>query len=122
MWILEDFWGWLISILIAILIVFGVARIAHAGQYVGETPAYAREVGFETRLFYVAPGSDGENQIEYICKAYAGNGSNDDTSAAVWQVQRFYYNSSDVLTRISFAGDDDGYNQSCDLRVSLNYD
>ena len=121
MWIFDDFWGWVVSILIALFIVFGVAHFASAGQFVGETPSYAREVGFETRFFYVAGGSDGENQIEYICRAFAGNGSNDDTSASVWQVQRFYYNSSDVLTRISFAGDDDGFNNSCDNRVSLNY-
>lgn len=124
MWMVEDFWGWVISLIIGIVIVLGIVgtiQLAHANQFIGETPTYAREVGMEARLFYVAGGSDGEGQIEYICKAFAGNGSNDDTSAAVWQVQKFYYNASDVLTRISFAGDDDGYNQSCDGRVSLNY-
>ena len=92
-----------------------------AANFPGEQPTYARETGFEQRFYFVAGGSDGENQTEYICKAFAGGGSNDDTSAAVWQVQRFFYDASDRLTRISFAGDDDGYNQSCDNRASLNY-
>ena len=120
MWILEDFWGWLISVLVAILIVFGVAKIAHAGQFVGETPAYAREVGFEQRFYYKS-GGNGDGQIEYICKAYPGNGSNDDTSAAVWQVAKFTYDSSNRISTIAYAGDDDNYNQICDNRASLNY-
>lgn len=125
MWILDDFWGWVGSVIIALVLILGIAgivHVAHAAQFVGETPTYAREVGMEQRFYFVAPGSDGAGQVEYICKAYAGNGSNDDTAASVWQVQRFYYDTSGRLTRISFAGDDDGYNNSCNGRVGLNYD
>ena len=93
-----------------------------AGKGVGEDAAYAREMGFEMRLFYVAAGSDGENQIEYICKAFPGTTGSDDTSAAVWQVARFTYDASDRLSTIAFAGDDDAYNQICANRVTLSYD
>lgn len=95
--------------------------LAFAGQQLGENSAYAREMGFETRLFYVASGSDGENQVEYICKAFPGTTASSSTANAVWQVQRFSYNSTNQLTRISFAGDDDAYTQICDNRTSLNY-
>ena len=98
---------------------FGIP-VVEAAQTIGETPTYAREVGFEQHFFYVAAGN-GVGQIEYICKAYAGNGNNDDTSAAVWQVQKFTYDSSNRISTIAFAGDDDGYNQICDNRASLNY-
>ena len=94
----------------------------HAGKGVGEDAAYAREMGFETRFYFVASGSDGENQIEYICKAFPGMNANDDLTAAIWQVQRFSYDTSDRLNRISFAGDDDAYNQICANRTVLNYD
>lgn len=91
-----------------------------ASKLPGESGAYAREVGFEQRFFYVAAG-DGVGQIEYICRAYAGLPENDNTAAAVWQVQRFTYDSSDRLSTIAFAGDEDNYNQVCDNRTSLDY-
>lgn len=95
---------------------------SNAANFPGEQPTYARETGFESRFYYVASGSDGENQIEYICKAFPGVTASSSTANAVWQVQRFYYNASDQLTRISFAGNDDAYTQICDNRTSLNYD
>ena len=97
-------------------------RPVEAGKGVGEDAAYAREMGFEQRFYFVTAGSDGENQIEYICKAFPGTIGSDATSSSVWQVQRFYYDSSDRLSRISFAGDDDSYSFSCDSRTSLDYD
>ena len=105
-----------------LLLLLASSPVVLAGQQIGENSAYAREMGFETRLFYVVAGSDGENQIEYICQAFPGTNGNDDLSSSVWKVQRFYYNSSDQLTRISFAGDDDAYTQVCTDRTSLNYD
>lgn len=102
--------------------VLSLAAPAYAGKGVGEDAAYAREVGFEQRFFYVAGGSDGAGQVEYICQAAPGTTGSDDTAATVWQVKRFYYNSSSQLTRISYAGDNDAYDQICDNRASLNYD
>ena len=95
--------------------------LAQAGKGVGEDAAYAREMGFEQRFFYVAAGSDGENQIEYVCRAFPGTIGSDDVSDDVWQVQRFSYNSSDQITVIAFAGDDDAFNQICANRTTLNY-
>jgi len=92
----------------------------HAGKQVGEDSAYAREVGFEQRFFYVS-GGNGDGQIEYICRAFPGVGDSDNTAAAVWQVQRFTYDSSNRISTIAFAGDDDAYGQSCDNRASLDY-
>ena len=94
--------------------------LAYAGKGVGEDAAYAREMGMEQRFFYVASG-DGAGQIEYICRAFAGTTLNDSTAAAVWQVQQFVYDSSNRISTIAFAGDDDAYTQICDNRVSLNY-
>ena len=116
------------SLLLLSLFFFGVfcryivsIQIAEAGKGVGEDAAYAREMGFEQRLYYVASG-DGAGQVEYICKAFPGTIGSDSTASSVWQTQRFYYDSSNRLTRISFAGDDDSYSFSCDSRTSLDYD
>ena len=98
-----------------------IPRPVEAGKGVGEDAAYAREMGFESRFFYVS-GGNGDGQGEYICRALPGTTGSDATSSAVWQVQRFYYNSSNLLTRISFAGDDDAYASICDNRTSLSYD
>ena len=92
-----------------------------AGKGVGEDAAYAREMGFESRFFYVASG-DGEGQIEYICRAFPGTIGSDDLSDDVWQVQRFTYDTSDRLSTIAFAGDDDAFTQICANRTTLNYD
>jgi len=104
------------------LLLLASSPAAQAGQQVGENSAYAREMGFETRFYFVAGGSDGEGQIEYICKAFPGTFASSSTANAVWQIQRFYYDSSDRLNRISFAGDDDGYTQICDNRSSADFD
>lgn len=93
-----------------------------AGKGVGEDAAYAREMGFEQRFFYVAVGSDGENQFEYICRAFPGTTASSSTANAVWQVQRFTYDTSDRISTIAFAGDDDAYNQVCANRTTLDYD
>lgn len=94
---------------------------AHAGKGVGEDAAYAREMGFEQRFFYVASGN-GEGQIEYICRAFPGTTGSDDVNDDVWQVVRFTYDSSNRISTIAFAGDDDGFNQVCANRATLNYD
>ena len=95
-------------------------QTAQAGKGVGEDAAYARQMGFESRFFYVASGN-GEGQLEYICLAYPGTIGSDDTADDVWQVQRFTYDSSNRLSTIRFAGDDDQFNQRCDDRVGLEY-
>ena len=97
------------------------APIAFAGQGVGENSAYAREMGFEQRFFYVS-GGNGDGQVEYICRAFPGTFASSSTASAVWQVQRFTYDSSNRISTIAFAGDDDGFNQICDSRTSLDYD
>ena len=95
---------------------------AYAGNVVGEQPTYAREQGQEQRFFYVAGGSDGAGQIEYICRAFPGTTGSDDVTDDVWQVQRFTYDTDDRISTIAFAGDNDSYNQICANRTSLNYD
>ena len=100
---------------------FAWLTICYAGQQVGEESSYAREMGMEQRFFYVASGN-GQNQIEYICKAFPGTTGSGSTASSVWQVQRFTYNSSNQISTIAFAGDDDAYNQICDNRASLDYD
>ena len=94
---------------------------SEAGKGVGEESAYAREMGFEQRLFYVASGN-GVDQIEYICRAFPGTIGSDDVNDDVWQVQRFVYDSSNRISTIAFAGDDDAFNQICANRTTLNYD
>ena len=93
---------------------------AEAGKIVGETSTYAREQGFRTRLFYVSAG-DGAGQVEFICKTFPGLFAGNSTANAVWQVRRFTYDSSDRVSTILFAGEDDAYNQVCDNRASLSY-
>lgn len=93
---------------------------AEAGKIVGEESSYAREQGVRQRFFYVASGN-GESQVEYICRAFPGTTASSSTANAVWQVQRFTYDSSNRVSTIDFAGVDDAYNQVCDSRVSLTY-
>ena len=95
-------------------------RVA-AGNFPGEQPVYAREVGQDQRFFYVASGN-GVGQIEYICRTFPGLTGSDDTADDVWQVTRFTYDSSNRISTIAFAGDNDAYNQICDNRASLSYD
>src|SRR3990167_11247002 len=96
---------------LTLFILLASSPVVFAGQQVGENSAYAREMGFETRFYFVAGGSDGETQIEYICKAFPGTTASSSTANAVWQIQRFSFDSSDRLNRISFAGNDDAYTQ-----------
>ena len=103
-----------------LLLALTVPLSLQAANFPGEQPTYARETGFEQRFFYVSGGS-GDTQIEYICRAFPGTIGSDDTAAAVWQVQKFAYDSSNRISTIQFAGDDDAYTQVCDNRVSLNY-
>ena len=108
--------------LVALLTVLVVAPVGvEAGKQVGEDSAYAREMGFEQRFFYVSAG-DGVGQIEYICRAFPGTTASSSTANAVWQVVRFTYDSSNRISTIAFAGDDDGFNQVCDNRATLDYD
>ena len=95
--------------------------VALAGQFVGETPTYAREVGFESHFFYKS-GGNGDGQIQFICRAFPGTTGSDSTASSVWQVQQFTYDSSHRITDIEFAGDDDAFASICDNRASLNYD
>jgi hypothetical protein len=106
---------------IALLALLILSSSAYAGKIVGEDASYAREMGFEAKFFYVASG-DGAGQIEYICRAFPGTTASSSTANAVWQVQRFTYDSSNRISTIAFAGDDDAFNQICDNRTSLDYD
>ena len=85
--------GWWMGLVLVGLI----ASPAWAGKTVGEDAAYAREVGLEQRFFYVASGN-GTGQIEYICRAFPGTFLSSSTSAAVWQVVRFTYDSSNRIS------------------------
>lgn len=97
-----------------------VIQDVRAGSLVGEQPTYAREQGMRQRFFYVASGN-GTGQVEYICRTFPGVTAGSSTASAVWQVQRFTYDSSNRTSTILFAGADDAYNQVCDSRASLSY-
>jgi len=109
----------LLGFLFGLLVAFEI-QTAQAGKIIGETSTYAREQGVETRFFYVASG-DGVNQVEFICKAFTGTIGSRDTASSVWQVKRFTYDSSDRVSTIAYAGDDDAYDQVCNDRSSLDY-
>lgn len=106
---------------LGLLVLTAPPSVVEAGKGVGEDAAYAREMGMEQRFFYVAAG-DGIGQIQYICRSFPGTTGSDDVNDDVWQVQRFTYDSSNRLSTIAYAGDDDAYNQICANRATLNYD
>lgn len=110
---------WVRTVLVG-AVLFAWSPPVFAGKGVGEDAAYAREMGFEARFFYKS-GGNGDGQIEYICRAFPGTTGSDSTAAAVWQVQKFTYDSSNRLSTIAFAGDDDAFTQICDNRTSLDY-
>ena len=87
-----------------------------AGPYLGEQPVYSRDQGWEERLFYVASGN-GVGQVEYQGFAQM----NTATSAALWRVRRFTYDSSNRVSAVEWAGGNDAFNQILDDRVTLSY-
>ena len=110
-----------------LLVVCGLAiggllwtRPLEAGNFPGEQPAYAREVGKEQRLFYKS-GGNGDGQVEYLCECFPGTTGCGDTATSIWQVKRFTYDSSHRASVIELAGGDDAYSQVCDNRASLSY-
>ena len=119
--VMRDFWwSLLLGGVLCLSLDALVISPSEAGKGVGEDASYAREMGFEQRLFYVASG-DGAGQVEYICRAFPGTLGSDDVSDDVWQVQRFTYDASDRVSTIAFAGDDDAFNQVCANRTTLDY-
>ena len=113
--------AWRAAGFMLLLLALTVPLSLQAANFPGEQPTYARETGFEQRFFYVS-GGNGDEQIEYICRAFPGTIGSDDVSDDVWQVQRFTYDSSNRISTIAFAGDDDAYNQVCASRTVINYD
>ena len=103
------------SILVCLWVIGQPIR-GEAGKLLGEESSYAREQGFEERYFYVASGN-GINQIEYQAWAVP----NAATSASVWRIRRFTYDSSNRISAIEYAGGDDAFNQVLDNRATLNY-
>lgn len=104
-----------------LFLLLSMPSVAFAGNFPGEQPVYAREVGSEQHFYYGTSGN-ANGQIEYICRAFSGTIGSDSTASSVWQVQRFTYNSSGQITDIEFAGDDDAYTNICDNRTTLDYD
>ena len=104
-----------------LLLALTCAPLAFAGNFPGEQPVYAREVGQEQLFFYGTSGG-ANGQIEYICRAFSGTTGSDDPTTSVWQVEKLSYNSDGQITSIELAGDDEAYNQVCANRASLNYD
>ena len=115
----ERLFNVLLGMALGLILALGL-QSAEAGKIVGETSTYAREQGLRTRFFYVASG-DGLNQVEYICKTFPGLLAGNSTANAVWQVRRFTYDTSDRVSTILYAGEDDAYDQICDSRTSLSY-
>jgi len=113
-------WMWLSGVFFGMLFA-SFALQSQAGNFPGEQPVYGRDVGLETRLFYVAAGSDGAGKVEYVCKSFPGTTGSDDVADDVWQVMRLTYDTDDRVSTVAFAGDDDAYNQICSNRTSLNY-
>ena len=102
------------------VLLLSMPSVALAGQQVGENSAYAREMGFRMRFYYVSAGN-GTGQIEYICQAFPGTTASTSTASAVWQVRKFVYDSSNRISTIDFAGPNDAFDQVCDNRASLSY-
>ena len=109
------------QLLVLLVVLTALPVGVQAGKGVGEDAAYAREMGFTQRFYYVAAGSDGENQVQYICKCFPGTTGCGTTSSAVWQVTRFTYDTSDRISTITYAAGDDAYTSICDNRVTLDY-
>ena len=107
--------------LLMLLLGLSSPPVVSAGNFPGEQPVYAREVGQNQRFFYVASG-DGEGKLQYICRAFPGTIGSDDVNSSIWQVTRFTYDSSHRISTIATAGEDDAYIFSCASRVSLDYD
>lgn len=93
---------------------------AWAGQQVGENSAYAREQGLRQLFFYVAAGN-GTGQIQYICRSFTGDNTAGATSASIWQVSQFAYDSSNRISTILYAGGSDNFTNICDNRTTLSY-
>ena len=102
------------------LLLVASSPIVLAAGFPGEQPTYARETGFVQRFYYVASG-DGVGQIQYLCKCFPGTTGCGTTSTAVWQVQRFTYDSSNRISTITYAAGDDAYTSICDNRTTLDY-
>ena len=116
----QDGW-WIIGVsILALAYVFISNPRLEAGNFPGEQPSYAREVGTVANFFYKS-GGNGDGQIEYICKCFPGTTGCGTTSSAVWQVSRFTYDSSNRISIITFAAGDDAYGSICDNRASLDY-
>lgn len=117
-------WMWLSGMFFGFLLAswLFVGMPLEAGKLVGETDTYSRDMGFETQIFYVAAGSDGEGKPEYICEAFPGTTGSDDLTSSIWRVMRLSYNTDDRASEINYAGDDDAFVNQCSARTSLNYD
>ena len=109
-------WMWLSGAFCGILLASFTLQ-SQGGNFPGEQPVYSRDQGRQSRLFYVAGGSDGAEKVEYICTADSGVA----TSAARWQVTRLTYDTSDRVSTIQWAGGNDAFDQICDNRASLTY-
>src|SRR3990167_3697540 len=112
--------GWGAAGFMLLSLALTVPPSLQAANFPGEQPTYARETGFEARFFYVS-GGNGDGQVEYICQCFPGTNGCGNTSSSVWQIKRFTYDSSNRISTINFAGDDDAYNQVCDNRTTLDY-
>ena len=94
------------------------------GKQYAETTVYSRNAGFDIRQEFVAGGSDGAGNVEFVGLSYPGaadtQGRTGD-SAAIWQIRRFFYNSSNQQINIGHAGGNDGFTNQFSARTSLTY-
>ena len=86
------------------------------GVRLGEATVYAREAGFTEQYAYVS-GGNGDGQMEYQGWAAAGSA----TTAAVWRIRKFTYDSSSRISKIEWAGGTDGNDSIWANRASLSY-
>lgn len=87
-----------------------------AGKLVGEESTYGRDQGFNQYLYYVAAGN-GAGQVEYHCVADPGT----TTSQAKWQIRKFIYNSSNLVSEIHWAEGTDAFDKICSNYSTYSY-
>ena len=86
------------------------------GTRLGETPGYVREVGL-TQKFVKGASGNALNLLEYQGFAFPGTA----TSAALWAIRKFTYDSTGFNTDIQWAGGTDGFDNVMDNYASFTY-
>ena len=92
-----------------------------AGKIVGEDATYSRDQGVEMQVSYVAAGN-GVGLEEYLGYAFPGQAaSGTELTAAIWQIYRLTYDSSNRVSTRCWANRSDAYDKTWADRASYSY-